>query len=256
MLSDEGCPFPPPEPPERILNAMHDESAHMKPSEGLGPLASQWTMNLQHWYLKLQKHFGFNPADLVGNVRRSSRRWTRRLKYLWTSNKPLYESIISDIDEGHRIPFASTPKKFFRRRNPPSLALDKTRAWAAITKDIAHGALRPVNIPVEGIPHCVCPVRTADKSDGSARFVHNSRKVNQNIPRDEVTCELESLMKTRNIHIPGGYAICSDFTSGYHCLGMFPEHQKYVAFALHSAIRAPKARVRMAPQSLPRFVHA
>ena len=121
---------------------------------------------------------------------------------------------------------------------------------------LAHGALRPVNLPVEGVPHCVCPVRTADKNDGSARFVHNSRKVNRTIPRDKVKCELESLMKTRNIHIPGGYAICSDFTSGYHCLGMFPEHQKYVAFALHSAIRAPKARVRMAPQSLPRFVHA
>ena len=233
MLTDEPCPFPPPTPTADLMQAMRDESAHLPPSEGIGPLASMWTQRLQRWYLKLQKHFGFNPADLAGNVRRSRHRWSRRLQYLWTSDKPLYESIMSDITVGHKIPFKTTPKKCFRRENPPSLALDKTRAWAAIMKDIAHGALRPVNIPLEGLPHCVCPVRTADKNDGSARFVHNSRKVNKHIPREAVTCELESLMRTRNIHIPGGFAIGSDFTSGYHCIGMFPQHQKYVAFALH-----------------------
>ena len=233
MLSDEPCPIPPPTPSPDLMQAMHDESAHLAPSEGIGPLASLWTHRLQQWYQKLQKHFGFNPADLAGNVRRSSHRWSRRLQYLWTSDKPLYESIMSDITVGHKIPLASTPKKSFRRTNPPSLALDKTRAWAAIMKDIAHGAIRPVNVQLEGMPHCVCPVRTADKNDGTARFVHNSRKVNKHVPREAVTCELESLMRTRNIHIPGGFAIGSDFASGYHCIGMHPQHQKYVAFALH-----------------------
>ena len=125
-----------------------------------------------------------------------------------------------DITIGHRIPFDTPPKKFFRRRNPPSLAKDKKRAWAAISKDMAHGAIRLVDVPKEGIPHCVCPVRTADKNDGTARFVHNSRRVNKTIPKDRVKCKLESLLKTRNIYIPGGYMIGSDFASGYHCLRM------------------------------------
>lgn len=113
MLSDEQPPFPPPEPPDDLLKAMYDESAHLHPSEDLGPIAKRWTRQLQEWYLKLQKHFGFDPADLPDNVYRSRHRWARRLNYLRTSNENLYNSIMSDTNEGHRIPFASTPKKFF-----------------------------------------------------------------------------------------------------------------------------------------------
>ena len=98
----------------------------------------------------------------------------------------------------------------------------------------AHCALRPVNLVAEGIPHCVCPVRTADKNDGSARFVHNSRRVNKNIPSDATKCELESLLRARNIFIPDGFVIIGlDFASGYHCISMDARDRKFLPFALH-----------------------
>ena len=235
MDDGEECPFAPPWPSKEHAEAMRLESAHRLPQEELGPLAKQWTADLQTWYFNLQRHFKFDPSDLASNVYRSRERWRRRLQYLNESDPAKFNSIMSDITVGHRIPFREPPKRFFRRRNPPSLANDKKRAWAAISKDMAHGAIRLVDIKAEGIPHCVCPVRTADKSDGTARFVHNSRRVNKVIDRKDVQCALESLLKTRNIYIPGGYAIGSDFASGYHCLRVFADHQKYTAFALHTS---------------------
>ena len=121
---------------------------------------------------------------------------------------------------------------------------------------MAHGALRPVNLKEEGVPHCVCPVRTADKHDGTARFVHNSRRVNKCINKEDVKCTLESLLKTRNIYIPGGYAITSDFASGYHCLRMFADHRKYLAFAL-DVTEIPEDALKWLIKEYPEaFLHA
>lgn len=133
---------------------------------------------------------------------------------------------------GHEIPFSEKPNRYFRRRNPPSLALDRDRAWVAILKDLAHFAIQPVNLAEQGVPHCVCPVRTADKSDGSARFVHNSTRVNRTVVPEKVKCKLESLLKARNIFIKGGFVVGLDFASGYHCLAMHEKHRTYLAFAL------------------------
>ena len=137
---------------------------------------------------------------------------------------------MANIRDGHGIQFGERkPQKFFRR---PSLAADGARAWAAIKKDMSHGAIRPVDIQKGGIPHCVCPVRTADKNDGTARFVHNSRKVNKCVPKSASKCKLESLLRTRNMYIPQGYMIGLDFASGYHCIEMQQESRKFLAFAI------------------------
>ena len=151
---------------------------------------------------------------------------------------------------GHKIPFERKPRKFFRGRNPPSLAADKHRAWAAIKKDISHGAIEPVDLPAEGTPHCVCPVRTADKSDGSARFVHNSRRVNKCVPSEATKCKLETLLRTRNMLMQGGFLIGSDYSSGYHCISMHKSHRKFVAFALHVS-ELPEDAVKWLHQHFP-----
>ena len=91
----------------------------------------------------------------------------------------------------------------------------------------------PVDLTAEPMPKCVCPVRTADKNNGKARFVHNSRKVNACVPPERVSCKLETLLKTRNMYMQGGYIIGFDLTSGYHCLYLLEDHQTYLAFALH-----------------------
>ena len=241
MDSFDPPPFPPPWPPARLRAEMYKESANSDPEGPLGPLASKWVADLMDWYERLQRHFGFNSADLASNVRNNVHKWERRLGYLKTDNRELYDYLIDAIRIGHSIPFSKTPEKYFRKSNPPSLAKDKARAWQAIKGDIAHGAIAPVNVSKQGLPWCVCPVRTADKSDGSARFVHNTRHVNKNVPDEESQCELETLMRTRNIYIKGGLLIGSDFSSGYHCLYIKPEHRKYLAFALHVSELTPEA---------------
>ena len=232
MDASEPSPFPPPWPSHKVRKLMHEESDARGPEAPPGPYAQMWLNDLTAWYYKLQRYFNFDPANLADNVYRSRHRWRARLSYLEHTEPTRFQRIMDDIEVGHKIPFDRQPKRYFRRANPPSLAKDKNRAWAAIMKDIAHGAIRPVDIAAEGVPTCVCPVRTADKSDGTARFVHNSRRVNKLIPKSQSACELESVLKTRNIYIPGGYAIGSDFASGYHCLRMHPKHRKYLAFAL------------------------
>ena len=134
-------------------------------------------------------------------------KWEARLSYLIHDSPELYDNLIQATKVGHHIPFATNPSKYFRKSNPPSLAKDRIRAWEAIKGDIAHGAIAPVNIEEEGVPWCVCPVRTADKSDGSARFVHNTRHVNKTVPKEEAKCKLETLLRNRNIYIRNGLLI-------------------------------------------------
>ena len=233
MYGDEPPPFLPPWPSQAERRAMQAESSHLHPEDPLGPLAQAWVLKLQSWYSRLQDHFKFDPTDLPANLRRNIHRWKKRLAYLKKDQPQLFDSVIGSIEKGHRIPFDRKPKKFFRRRNPPSLALDKVRAWTAILKDLRHGALRPVDLKAEGTPHCVCPVRTADKNDGTARFVHNSRRVNKRVPAAATKCKLESLLRARNIFVPNGFAVGLDFASGYHCISMHGKDRTFLAFALH-----------------------
>ena len=74
MYQDEICPFKPPWPSTEHAEAMRRESARRLPNEGLGPLAKQWTLDLQAWYFKLEKFFGFDHSDLAINVYNSCNR--------------------------------------------------------------------------------------------------------------------------------------------------------------------------------------
>ena len=229
----EPPPFPPPWPSKSMRDKMRDESSNIHPELPLGPLASRWVGQLFEWYAKLQKQFLFDPKDLAANVRRSEARWARRLEFMREDQPELHAYVMDMIRRGHVIPLKEIPKKLFRKSNPPSLAADKDRAWAAVKGDIEHGAVQPVNIPEEGVPECVCPVRTADKNDGTARFVHNTRHVNKCVDPEKTKCRLETLLRTRNMYMPGGYLVGSDYASGYHCIYANEDHQKYLAFALH-----------------------
>ena len=141
------------------MKLMERESAHLHPEEPLGPLAQQWTLDLCEWFKKLQTHFKFEPSDLASNVRRSAHRWRVRLQYLKDRNPAQFQYVMDLIENGHTIPFekGKLPPRSFRHRNPPSLRLDKVRAWEAIKKDIGHGAIVPVDLSKEGMPRCVCP---------------------------------------------------------------------------------------------------
>ena len=243
MDSYEQPPFPPPWPSKAVRDQMCAESADSDPEGPLGPLASAWVDDLMHWYERLQTHFGFDASDLAANVRSNAHKWRRRFSFLQREHSELFSSVMEAIEEGHKIPFESIPPKYFRKHNPPSLAKDKVRAWAAIKGDMAHGAIKPANIAIEGVPRCVCPVRTADKNDGSARFVHNTRHVNRHVNQRDTKCSLETLLRTRNMYIKNGYLIGSDYASGYHCVYIHPSHRTYLAFALHLSELTDEARI-------------
>ena len=242
MDSFEPSPFPPPWPGPKDRAAMCRESASLHPEAPLGPLASHWVDQLVEWYERLQKHFEFNPANLAMNVRVNAHKWRRRLSFLAQDQKELFRFIVDFIENGHTIPFASPPPKYFRKANPPSLKADKVRAWAAIKRDMDHGAIIPANIEKEGLPWCICPVRTADKSNGTARFVHNTRHLNKRIDDEHTKCSLETLLKTRNMYMQDGFLIGSDYQSGYHCVYVRPEDRKYLGFALHLSELTDDAR--------------
>ena len=254
MDGDEPPPFPPPWPTKAEREAMRIESAGIHPECPLGPRASKWVQDLERWYSDLQTHFRFDPSNLPANLRANSHKWRKRLAFLKKDNAPLLQEIMSNIEKGHLIPFESPPSKFFRRRNPPSLKEDRKRAWDAILKDIQHGAIKPVDLSKESIPTCVCPVRTANKNDGKARFVHNSRRVNKTIPKKATQCTLETLLRARNMYIPNGFIVGSDYASGYHCLGMRKEHQRFLAFALHVDELTPEA-LRWLSDNFPNSYH-
>ena len=210
---------------------------------------------LKQWYAELQRHFKFNPSDLADNVRRASEQWRVRLRYLEENDPDQFKYVMKLIDMGHVIPFEKPPTKFCRNRNPPSLQSDRDRAWEAIRGDIEHGAIEPVNLARDGMPHCLCPVRTADKASGKARFVHNSRHVNKTIPKTESECTLESLLKTRNMYSKGGYVVGSDFASGYHCLFMEESQRSFLAFALHRS-EIPEEAFQWLMDNFPEAFHA
>ena len=233
---------------------MQGESACLHPEAPLGPLAQKWVDDLQVWYTRLQGHFKFDPTDLPANPKCNLHKWKKRLAFLRPDHPLLYEAVITNIATGHRIPFDKKLKRIFRGCNPPSLSLDKHRAWAAIKKDMSHGALRPVDLKVDGVPHCVCPVRTADKNDGSARFVHNSRKVNKCVRPEATKCKLETLLKARNIFVPGGYAVGLDFSSGYHCISMHEDDRTFLAFALEEA-ELPQEAIAWLRDNFPNSYH-
>ena len=106
----------------------------------------------------------FITADTGGRVASST----------WES-LTLHSSTLSWLTSWRVTPSPSLikePNNFFRRQIPPrSLAIDKHRILAAITKDMQHGALRPVNIAREGIPHYAC-LATLCKRLGKAMTRH------------------------------------------------------------------------------------
>ena len=77
------------------------------------------------------------------------------------------------LTQGYTIPLTSRPPRFHRPANGPDLAEHKDAAWAALKKDIAHGAVVPCNVAVSTLAPChallrgttTCltfPVRTSD----------------------------------------------------------------------------------------------
>ena len=184
MDSYEPPPFQPPWTSKAERVAMCAESDQSNPEGPLGSMASEWVDDLFKWYERLQAHFRFDKSNVAANVTRSEVRWRRRLQFLKHQHLDRFRFIMDFIRNGHLVPFEKEPPRYFRKRNPPSLQADKARAWVAIKKDIAHGAISPVDVVNDGIPWCVCPVRTADKNDGTAHFVHNTRHVNNGIAKE------------------------------------------------------------------------
>ena len=231
---------PPPAITEELVRAIERQDKYAPPALPLPPAAQSFVDALEAWRQKLAKHFGHSTSSFHSNMRRAAARIRQRLQFL---PKERRERIMEIIEHGYTIPFSSTPPPFHRAANSPDLSLYKEEAWAALLKDISHGAARPCDLIVEGKPKVVSPVRTAPKGWRSKerRFVVNMRYLNSFIPDEHAKCKLDTQPRIRNIYFfPPWYredpfGMTMDLSSGYHNVWLNPKQHTYMGIAIHAS---------------------
>ena len=165
------------------------------------------------------------------------------------------------VTSGYRIPFSSEPPAYHRQHNSPDLRLHRDQAWDALSKDMAHGAVLPCDLPTQGLPVVVSPVRTAPKGwrTGKRRFVINMRYLNALIPEEASSCEMEDLHSVRNMLCfqqgQPSWFVSMDLASGYHNFWVHRTQWKYMGFALHTT-ELPPAAVAMLHEKFPGSFHS
>lgn len=87
------------------------------------------------------------------------------------------------------------------------------------------GCIIPCNSP----PTIINPLSVSVNNGGKKRLILDLRYVNSHIFKFSV--KYEGLNVLRNYVNEGGFVISFDLKSGYHHLGIFPEHQKYLGFS-------------------------
>lgn len=232
---DHSPPTPPPPWPDNARRYELERYARLSaPDAELSSVARAWVLDLEAWYLKLQRIFDYNPSRIQDNPARSAEAYRSRIK-LSVTDPTRRELIMSLVNGNYRLPLIREPKPYFRNANAPDLASKAVPMWTALKKDFMHGAISGWDLR-RGLPTVVSPVRTApkgwDKPD-SLRFVCNQRRLNKDTDDDAKKCTLETISRVRNIMNPGDFAWTADCSSGYHHFGIAEEHRTFMAFALH-----------------------
>lgn len=237
--SDPPSPDPPPITVDLIRRiAAEDSTCH--PDGEYPPALAQFVSQLEAWRQRLAEHFHFNPACFADNTRAAADRINERLSFLPQKRR---QKVMRIVRAGYRIPFVSPPPPFHRHSNSPDLSQHRDAAWDALLKDMGHGAVLPCNLPRDGFPSVVSPVRTAPKGWRSSkrRFVINMRYLNGFIPEEESKCTLDTLSRVRNLlGFPGAnskvtWSITMDLASGYHNFWVDESQWPLMGFALHAS---------------------
>ena len=242
---EQGAPAPPVITSE-MVEAIEAEDAVGNPDSPPGPAASAFIRQLSAWKDRLSTFFGLSSTCLASNLRSAAHRIRARILFL---PRERVERVMNIIQNGYLIPLLSAPPPFHRSHNSPDLSEHKIAAWQALRKDIGHGAVLPCDLPRQGKPSIVSPVRTAPKGwrTGKRRFVVNLRYLNRFIPDEDCTCDLETLAKVRNLFeyspevASRTWFFSMDLSSGYHNFWIHPSQWHLLGIALHVSELPPEA---------------
>ena len=195
--SDPPSPPPPSITPE-LVRAVEQQDQHSDPDAPYPPALAGFVSDLERWHRRLLQHFGMSQSSYASNTRAAASRIRSRISFL---PRERVTRVMRVVTEGYTIPFVSVPPPFHRQHNSPDLRQHRDQAWAALHKDMSHGAVVPCDIPGQGLPDVVSPVRTAPKGwrTGKRRFVINMRYLNSFIPEGESSCDMENLQSIRNM---------------------------------------------------------
>ena len=237
---------PPPEVTPQLVRQVQEQDVNALPEQPYPPALAGFVRQLHAWREKLAQHFGFSARCYADNTRAAAPRILRRISFL---PRERVERVIRIVCEGYRIPFASPPPPYHRFANSPDLKLHAKQAWAALLKDISHGAVAPCDLPRDGKPTIVSPVRTAPKGwrSGQRRFVVNMRYINKFVPPAESSCSLETLSVIRNLlgfpasESPVAWFVTMDLASGYHNFWIHKSQWHLMGFAIHESELPPAA---------------
>jgi len=247
-VADRFVPWPrrttdPPSPPPpsitaELVRAVVAQDALASPDLPYPPALQSFVTRLEQWRQQLTTHFRFSDAVYADNTRAAADRIAERIAFLPRARR---QRVMDVVRNGYTIPFTETPPPFHRASNSPDLSEHMDAAWTALKKDIGHGAVAPCNLPKDGKPKVVSPVRTAPKGwrTGKRRFVINMRYLNKLVPEAESSCSLETLSRIRNLlSFPGAnsnvtWSVTMDLASGYHNFWIAPAQWTYMGFALH-----------------------
>ena len=238
-----------PDPPtitKALVEAIEAQDVMAHPDAPVPPAAAGFLRDLSAWHEKLVQYFKLSATSLAMNLRNAALRIQKRISFL---PRDRVASIMNIILKGYMIPLTSEPPAFHRAANGPDLSTYKAEAWAALSKDISHGAIIPCNLAADGKPHIVSPVRTAPKGwkKKERRFIINLRFLNQFIPEWESSCELETLSQIRNyLSYPptvsdNAWFLSMDMASGYHNIRIHKDQWRLLGIALHVSELPPEA---------------
>ena len=160
-------PPPPPAITAQLVRDIQAQDRARDPDTPLPPAGKAFVTALANWHAAL---FGMSKRCYARNTRTAAGRIRERIAFLPPER---VKRIMAIVETGYKVPFSSNPPAFHRRQNNPELRQHKEAAWAALTKDMAHGAVVPCDIVKNGKPSVVSPVRTAPKGwrTGKRRFV-------------------------------------------------------------------------------------
>ena len=238
-----------PDPPtitKALVEAIEAQDVMAHPDAPVPPAAAGFLRDLSAWHEKLVQYFKLSATSLAMNLRNAALRIQKRISFL---PRDRVASIMNIILKGYMMPLTSEPPAFHRAANGPDLSTYKAEAWAALSKDISHGAIIPCNLAADGKPHIVSPVRTAPKGwkKKERRFIINLRFLNQFIPEWESSCELETLSQIRNyLSYPptvsdNAWFLSMDMASGYHNIRIHKDQWRLLGIALHVSELPPEA---------------
>ena len=134
------------------------------------------------------------------------------------------EFICSTVADGYRIPFHTLPEPAILSNNQSAIK-NKEFVELEISKLLDSHCIQRC----PSAPEVVNPLSVSERSDGKCRLILDLRHVNKHLFKFAV--RYEGLETFSQYLVPNSFCVKFDLKSGYHHLGIFPPHQKFLGFS-------------------------